>query len=220
MTPLRDVRIVTDDAILEGFLGEPEGSRGLVIFAHGSGSSRLSPRNRYVADVLQDGGMGTLLFGLLTEGEEELDDTTEELRFDVDLLTERLVAGIDWVSGRAETRSLNMGCFGSGPGAAAALGAAARRADRVAAVVSRSGRPDLAPQPPEEISTPTLLIVGGRDHTVLERNLGVLERLPGEKRLQVIRGATHLFEQPGALEKVAELAREWFVEHLGRSGRA
>lgn len=211
-----EVEVQAGDVTLAGNLGVPDAERGLVIFAHGSGSSRFSPRNRYVAGVLQDAGLGTLLFDLLTEEEESVDLRTREYRFDIELLTQRLVASVEWAADDQRTRDLRIGCFGSSTGAAAALGAAGRRPDLVSAAVSRGGRVDLAPVPFHEVRAPTLLIVGELDAPVLEMNRDVLRQLPGQKKLEVVPGATHLFEEEGKLELVAELARDWFLEHLGR----
>lgn len=212
------IEIPLRDAILQGDLAVPDGARGLVLFAHGSGSSRLSPRNRFVARVLQDAGLATLLFDLLTEAEEAVDLRTRELRFDIGLLAERLVGAIDWIGGRNEARGLAIGTFGSSTGAAAALIAAAVRPDAVGAVISRGGRPDLAGGALDRVRAPTLLIVGERDVQVLALNEQAAARLGSEKRIEVVPGATHLFEEPGALERVADLARDWFLAHLGGPG--
>lgn len=201
-------------ASLAGSLAIPEGASGLVLFAHGSGSSRYSPRNRRVAAALQDGGLATLLFDLLTAEEEELDLRTAELRFDIDLLTERVVGAIDWASSQEATGRMPIGLFGSSTGAAAALRAAAERPTRVAAVVSRGGRPDLAEDALPQVRAPTLLIVGGEDAPVIRLNRSASARLVAERELKIIPGATHLFEEPGALEEVARLAREWFQRHF------
>jgi dienelactone hydrolase len=184
------------------------------LFAHGSGSSRFSPRNRYVASVLQSAGLGTLLMDLLTAEEEQRDDLTGELRFDIDLLAMRVVRAVDWLARAEDTRGLRIGCFGSSTGAAAALVAAAERPNEVAAVVSRGGRPDLAAPSLPRVRAPTLLIVGGSDYEVLELNREALAQLSCEKELTIVRGATHLFEEPGALARVATLAAEWFSRHL------
>lgn len=190
------------------------GSLGTVVFAHGSGSSRFSPRNRQVAQRLRRDGLGTLLLDLLTEQEEEVDQRTREHRFDISLLTDRVIAALDWVREQPGLRERGVGLFGSSTGAAAALSAAGERPDQVDAVVSRGGRTDLARVPLEQVSAPTRFIVGGRDPQVLELNQRSLEALGGERDLSVVEGATHLFEEPGALEEVADLAAEWFVEHL------
>jgi len=203
------------DVVLDGDLTVPDGAAGLVIFAHGSGSSRFSPRNRYVARQMQDGGLGTLLFDLLTEREERVDVRTREHRFDIDLLTRRLVGAIDWASGQEETTDLLYGTFGSSTGAAAAIRAAARRSGATGAVVSRGGRVDLAGDDLERVEAPCLFIVGGADHTVLELNREALDRMTCETRLEIVPGAGHLFEGEGDLEQVAGLARGWFAEHLG-----
>jgi putative phosphoribosyl transferase len=199
---------------LEGTLVRPEGARGVVLFAHGSGSSRRSPRNRHVARVLNEAALATLLVDLLTPGEDAVDARTAHLRFDIGLLAERLVAATDWLTGHAETRDLTVGYFGASTGAAAALVAATLRADAVGAIVSRGGRPDLAGPVLALVRAPTLLIVGGRDVQVLALNREAFAQLMCEKRLEIVPGATHLFEDPGALEQVARLAREWFERHL------
>lgn len=199
------------DVTLEGDLRLPEGTQGLVVFAHGSGSSRLSPRNTYVAEVLSEYGLGTLLFDLLTEEE----DRTYETRFDIDLLTSRLDEVTTWLHDRSDTGVLRVGYFGSSTGAAAALRAAARRREDIGAVVSRGGRVDLASDALPIVEAPTLFIVGGADTEVLELNQEGYEAVSCEKELAVIEGAGHLFEGPGELEQVARLAGEWFERHLG-----
>jgi putative phosphoribosyl transferase len=205
-----------EDVELEGTLVVPEAARGVVVFAHGSGSSRFSPRNRYVASVLNEAGIGTLLIDLLSAEEEELDLRTRALRFDVELLAQRLVAGLNWMAADARTGGLAAGIFGASTGAAAALLVAARRPRGVAAVVSRGGRPDLAGPSLAEVRAPTLLIVGSLDHVVLDLNREVMARMTqAEVELETVTGATHLFEEPGTLERVAELARDWFGRHLG-----
>lgn len=204
------VTIPVDGVRLEGELVLPDGATGLVVFAHGSGSSRHSPRNNYVAEVLRAHDLGTLLFDLLTEAE----DQTYETRFDVDLLTARLVAATEWLRGREETRASDIGYFGSSTGAAAALRAAARRGDDIDAVVSRGGRVDLASEQLADVTAATLFVVGGADTQVLELNRDAYERLTGEKELHVVEGAEHLFERPGELEEVAEVAAAWFERHL------
>jgi pimeloyl-ACP methyl ester carboxylesterase len=211
----RPVEIDVGEATLQGDLGVPEGARGLVVFAHGSGSSRLSPRNRFVASVMRDGGLATLLFDLLTEDEEQIDLRTRELRFDIGLLGRRLVGAIDWVGRESAIDQLAIGTFGSSTGAAAALIAAAERPASVRAVVSRGGRPDLAMEVLDRVRAPTLLIVGAHDQAVIPLNEKALAALRCEKKLELVPGATHLFEESGALEQVAALARDWFVEHLG-----
>jgi pimeloyl-ACP methyl ester carboxylesterase len=204
------VSIPVEDVELEGELIVPDGARGLVVFAHGSGSSRKSPRNNFVAEVLRNHGLGTLLFDLLTEEE----DREYETRFDIDLLTGRLLAVTDWLRERDDTGASNVGYFGSSTGAAAALRAAARRGDDVDAVVSRGGRVDLASEQLSEVTAATLFVVGGADSQVLELNREGLERLTCTKELSVVEGAGHLFEGEGEIEEVAELAAEWFAEHL------
>jgi dienelactone hydrolase len=202
---------------LSGDLVLPAGAHGLVVFAHGSGSSRLSPRNQSVARVLQTYGFATLLFDLLTPAEEAIDERTRQFRFDIPLLAERLVHVTDWLSTERDTRWLRVGYFGASTGAAAALIAAARRPPVVHAVVSRGGRPDLAGPALRRVTAPTLLIVGARDDTVIAMNRAALHDLVCKtKRLEIVPGATHLFEEPGALDRVCELALEWFDVHLAR----
>ncbi|MEN6302151.1 MAG: dienelactone hydrolase family protein [Armatimonadia bacterium] len=208
------VQIPAEDAILQGDLALPPQPRGLVIFAHGSGSSRHSPRNRYVAGVLQQAGLGTLLMDLLTVDEEAVDQYTRHLRFDIPLLSGRLVAATDWAKDEEQLRGLNIGYFGASTGAAAAIMAAAQRSDQVKAIVSRGGRPDLAEAALEQIQAATLLLVGDRDYPVIDLNEQAFERMKCEKRLTLVPRATHLFEEPGTLEQVAELAASWFGTHL------
>jgi putative phosphoribosyl transferase len=208
------VRISIPPVFLDGSLALPARARGVVLFAHGSGSSRHSPRNRYVAEVLHQGGLGTLLFDLLTQDEERIDARTAELRFDIPLLARRLVGATDWLASRPDTRDLVVGYFGASTGGGAALVAAAERPGTVGAVVSRGGRPDLAGSALALVRAPTLLIVGGEDTPVILMNREALSQLRCEKKLEIVPGATHLFEEPGTLEAVAELAREWFADHL------
>ena len=210
----RLVRIEAGQVTLEGNLSLPEEARGIVLFAHGSGSSRHSPRNRYVAQVLNEAKLATLLVDLLTPDEEAVDLRTAHLRFDIGLLAGRLVGATDWLTQYPDTRDLRIGYFGASTGAAAALVAAAQRPDAVGAVVSRGGRPDLAGPALTRVRAPTLLIVGGNDFEVIELNRRALALLRCEKRLEIVPGATHLFEEPGALEEVARLAREWFERYL------
>ncbi|HXX67540.1 MAG TPA: phosphoribosyltransferase family protein [Polyangiaceae bacterium] len=214
----RSVRVSTAEAELHGDLAVPHGASGVVLFAHGSGSSRKSRRNRLVARVLQRAGLATLLFDLLTEDEEREDAVDAHLRFDIGLLAQRLVGATDWVTRRDETRGLRVGYFGASTGAAAALIAAVERAGVVDAVVSRGGRPDLAETWLPHVRAPTLLIVGGDDREVLALNRSAFRNLGGPKSLEVVAHATHLFEEPGALERVAELAAGWFGQHLQRAG--
>jgi putative phosphoribosyl transferase len=209
------IEIPADGVLLEGDLIKPPDARGLVVFAHGSGSGRFSPRNRAVSQMLVEAGLATLLMDLLTAAEEAVDLRTRRLRFDIPLLGRRVIAAVDWLADDATTKKLAVGCFGASTGAAAALIAAAERPDRVLAVVSRGGRPDLAGDALRRVTAPTLLIVGGNDYEVLRLNRQALQALPGKARLEVVPGATHLFEEPGALARVAELARDWFVRHLG-----
>lgn len=210
----RDVSLDVGDARLDGALAVAPGGAGLVIFAHGSGSGRLSPRNLQVAGVLNRAGLSTLLFDLLTPDEQALDEPTGALRFDIDLLSARLIGVIDWAQRQPTLAELKIGLFGASTGAAAALGAAAERPGSVAAVVSRGGRPDLALASLPAVTAPTLLIVGGEDGVVIELNRKAAARLRAPHRLEIVPGATHLFPEPGALERVAELTRDWFVEHL------
>ena len=213
-SPERAFQVSTDDTVLDGDLAVPPGAIGVVAFAHGSGSSRFSPRNRRVAAALQAQGLATLLLDLLTPEEEARDDRTRELRFDVGLLARRMVAAIDALAEAAATRSLPIGLFGASTGAAAALLAAAERPAAVAAVVSRGGRPDLANERLPVVRAPTLLIVGARDTPVIGTNRAALEALTCPKALELISDATHLFEEAGALDEVARLAGAWFLRHL------
>jgi pimeloyl-ACP methyl ester carboxylesterase len=210
----QEVDVRAGPALLGGTLGIPENAQGLVLFAHGSGSSRHSPRNRFVAGLLREGGLATLLFDLLTAREDEVDRRTGQLRFEIDLLAERLILATEWALGQAETQSLRMGYFGSSTGAAAALVAVAQKPELAHAVVSRGGRPDLAGPALTKVHAPTLLIVGGDDVPVIDLNRQALARLAGEKEIEIVPGATHLFEEPGALETVAQLARDWFRRYL------
>jgi pimeloyl-ACP methyl ester carboxylesterase len=210
----RLVRVRAGTAELQGNLRIPPAARGIVVFAHGSGSGRHSPRNRFVADVLVNTGLATLLIDLLTQEEEVIDLQTAELRFDIRLLAERLGGVTDWLAGEPSAAGLSTGYFGASTGAAAALIAAADRPDRVRAIVSRGGRPDLAGPVLPRVAQPTLLIVGGEDDVVIDLNRLALRELGGIKQLVIIPGATHLFEEPGALEQVAALAREWFLRYL------
>ena len=210
----RLVRIEAGSVLLEGNLSLPEGARGIVLFAHGSGSSRLSPRNRHVAKLLNQARLATLLVDLLSPEEEAVDLRTAQLRFNIGLLAERLVGITDWLVKDPDAQPLRIGYFGASTGAAAALVAAAERPKMVRAVVSRGGRPDLAGPALAHVEAPTLLIVGGNDLLVIELNRTALAQLRSEKRLVIVPGATHLFEEPGALDEVARLAREWFERYL------
>ena len=212
MTTTRELSIVTPDATLAGELWLPPGAPGIVLFAHGSGSSRLSPRNRYVAGQLVHGGIGTLLFDLLTVAEERRDRVDASLRFDISLLTGRLVAATRWLEGEDWAQALTRGYFGASTGAAAALAASVDC--RVNAIVSRGGRPDLAGPALQRVTAPTLLIVGSRDPLVIELNERALAQLGGEAQLEIVPGATHLFEEPGTLEQAASLATAWFRRWL------
>jgi len=211
----REVRVSAGPVTLEGSLGIPNGVGGVVLFAHGSGSGRHSPRNRYVAGVLREANLATLLIDLLTEDEEEVDLRTTRLRFDIGLLARRLVGATDWLVQNPDTEQLRIGYFGASTGAGAALVAAAERPNEVGAIVSRGGRPDLAGDALPLVKAPTLLIVGGNDEPVIGMNEEALARMRAVKRLQIVPGASHLFEEPGALEEVARLATGWFARHLG-----
>ena len=210
------VQVPVDGRILQADFAVPESACGVVLFVHGSGSSRHSPRNRYVAQVLQEAGLATLLMDLLTPEEEAFDAQTATLRFDIELLSGRLAEATGWLLDQPQTAQLRIGYFGASTGAAAALVAAAELPVLIAAVVSRGGRPDLAGKALRRVAAPTLLIVGGRDSTVLELNRKAFAELPGEKKLEIVPGATHLFEEPGSLESVAQLARNWFAFYLNR----
>lgn len=211
-----DVEIPAEGESLAGDLEIPDGAIGLVAFAHGTGSGRFSPRNQQVAAALRSRGLGTLLMDLLTPEEEAVDRATAHLRFDIGLLSERMIAAVDWLIREAnpEGPTLPVGLFGASTGAAAALVAAAERPDDVRAVVSRGGRPDLAADVLPSVRAPTLLIVGGNDPIVLKLNRESMEEMAAEVQLHVAPGATHLFEEPGALEEVARLAGDWFALHL------
>lgn len=216
------MRIKTDQLIyvgrgdlqLEGQLSIPQGAQGVVLFAHGSGSSRFSPRNQFVAEQLREDGLGTLLIDLLSEWESQ--DRSKV--FDINLLAERLLMTTDWIHSQDETRDLNIGYFGASTGAAAALQAAARKGPQIGAVVSRGGRPDLALPYLKDVKAPVLLIVGGDDYPVISMNQQAYDLLPGIKEMKIVPGATHLFEEHGALEQVAELAGDWFARYLGTPG--
>ena len=208
------VRIPVVGVVLDADVVMPPNARGVVLFAHGSGSGRHSPRNRYVADELQGAGLATVLADLLTADEEQVDERTGELRFNVPLLAVRVAALADWVTDQERTAGLPVGLFGASTGAAAALVAAAARPSTVAAVVSRGGRPDLAGEFLRLVRQPTLLIVGERDPAVLDLNRQAARLLAGEVRLEIVPGASHLFAEPGTLEQVARLARDWFARHL------
>jgi pimeloyl-ACP methyl ester carboxylesterase len=209
----REVTVYANEAPLPGKLHVPPEATGIVLFAHGSGSSRFSHRNRFVAGALRNAGLATLLFDLLTEEENQIDSMTAELRFDIPLLTGRLGGAVQWVQTQDDIRRLPIGLFGASTGAAAALSVAARAPDAVRAVVSRGGRPDLAGDALGLVTAPTLLIVGADDTTVLALNNAAQRQLP-QAELAVVPGATHLFEEPHALEQVANLARDWFRRHL------
>lgn len=211
---IEPIEIQTGIARIHGDLTIPDEAEGLVLFAHGSGSSRLSPRNRHVASILQQADHATLLFDLLSNEEEVLDERTRELRFDIELLTKRLLVATDWVRENDLTKNLKLGYFGSSTGAAAAIQAAAARPTDVQAVVSRGGRPDLAGRALLLLKTPILLIVGGWDDQVLELNQTAFEQIYCHKKLEIVPAATHLFEEPGKLDIVAKLACDWFTRYL------
>lgn len=213
----RAVRVEADAVVLDGNLCIPDGASGIVVFVHGSGSSRHSPRNQFVADVLNTAGLGTLLFDLLTQQEENIDIRTAQWRFNIDLLSRRVVEMTKWLGRNPVVSSkLKVGYFGASTGAAAALAAASRLPDVVKAVVSRGGRPDLAGVALSHVVAPTLLIVGERDQIVADLNYQALELLPASttKSMEIVLGATHLFEETGTLEQVAELACGWFRKYL------
>lgn len=208
------VTVATPDAALPGNLVVPGNAQSVVLFAHGSGSSRFSSRNRHVAGVLNEAGLGTLLFDLLTEDENEADQETRRHRFDIALLTRRLTAAVDWMGTEPATQNVPLGLFGASTGAAAALATAAERPGAVKAVVSRGGRPDLAEHALPNVKAPTLLIVGQKDDAVIGMNQEAARQLTVEHRVAIVPGASHLFEEPGALNEAAELARDWFLEYL------
>jgi putative phosphoribosyl transferase len=213
---MSEVQIHAGRRVLSGNLNIPRDASALVLFAHGSGSSRHSPRNQFVARTLNDTGLATLLFDLLTQEEEAIDMGTRELRFNINLLAERLVHATKWAKQQSQTRDLRIGYFGSSTGGAAALVAAVDVPHDVGAVVSRGGRPDLAGEALPKVQASTLLIVGGNDDIVIELNEQARDRMRCEAKLEIVPGATHLFEEPGTLEKVAQLASDWFSRHLTR----
>jgi len=215
---MNEVRIPAGRAMLDGNLTIVAQAKGLVLFAHGSGSSRHSPRNQFVARTLNDAGLATLLFDLLTSEEESVDVYTREHRFDIGLLAERLVYATKWAKQQKQTKDFRIGYFGSSTGGGAALVAAAELPDDIGAVVSRGGRPDLAGDALPKVEAPTLLIVGGDDHVVIELNEQARAQMKCECKIEIVPGATHLFEEPGALEQVAKLASEWFLLHIARNG--
>jgi putative phosphoribosyl transferase len=217
MSKSEDVRIPAGPATLDGNLTIVDQAKGLILFAHGSGSSRHSPRNQFVARTLNEASLATLLFDLLTPEEESADLYTGEHRFDIGLLAERLGFATKWAKEQTKMRDLSLGYFGSSTGGAAALVAAAEFPNEIGAVVSRGGRPDLAGAALSKVKAPTLLIVGGEDHVVIELNEEARAQMKCEVKIQIIPGATHLFEEPGALEQVAKLASDWFVTHLRAS---
>ncbi|MGD0070923.1 MAG: dienelactone hydrolase family protein [Candidatus Bathyarchaeia archaeon] len=208
------VRIPVGSVVVEGNLTVPSGAKGVVLFAHGSGSSRFSPRNQYVAKQFNKARIGTLLFDLLTNEEDQEDIETAEYRFNINLLAERLIGATEWLNKDLDTKNIVFGYFGASTGAAAALIAAAKLPNDVAAVVSRGGRPDLAANYLPRVVAPTLLLVGGLDTVVIELNRQAMEQMSAEKKLIIIPGATHLFEEPGKLEEVAKLSTDWFLRYL------
>jgi len=210
----RAVRIPAGEVTLEGELAVPESAQGIVLFAHGSGSSRHSPRNQFVAEAIRSKGVGTLLFDLLTKDEEASDERTRQLRFDIGLLAERLLDATDWIKRQDDTANLRAGYFGASTGGGAALVAAAEIGEEIGAVISRGGRPDLARAALSRVISPTLLIVGGLDGMVIELNQEALAKLRCKKELKILPGATHLFEEPGKLEEVSRLAADWFHQYL------
>jgi putative phosphoribosyl transferase len=210
----RAVQIPAGRAMLDGDLAISDNPTGIVLFAHGSGSSRFSPRNRHVAGILQVAGLATLLMDLLTPQEERVDALSGHLRFDIGLLADRLLHATDWVRGQHEMQDVAIGYFGASTGGGAALVAAAERPELVRAVVSRGGRPDLAGSALARVQAPTLLIIGGQDLPVIEMNQAALRQLQSQARLEIVPGATHLFEEPGTLDQVADLARDWFLRYL------
>src|SRR5438874_3104581 len=216
---MNEVRIPAGRAMLDGNLTLVDEKKALVLFVHGSGSSRHSPRNQFVAHTLNDAGLATLLFDLLTRDEESVDIYTREHRFDIGLLAERLVYATKWAKEQKETRDLRIGYFGSSTGGGAALVAAAELPNEVGAVVSRGGRPDLAGDALPKVEAPTLLIVGGEDRVVIDLNEQARAQMKCECKIDIVPGATHLFEEPGALEQAAKLASDWFVKHLIRTGK-
>jgi putative phosphoribosyl transferase len=209
----REIEILLGSLTLKGILSLPQGATGLVLFVHGSGSSRFSSRNRYVAQTIDTANLATLLFDLLSQEEEKIDQITAELRFDIGLLTERVIRVTSWLRRNNDTKALTIGYFGASTGAAAALAAAAEL-DKIGAVVSRGGRPDLVEELLPQVTAPTLLIVGGNDGPVIEMNRRAFLQLQTTKEMKIVPGASHLFEEPGALEEVARLATEWFRRYL------
>lgn len=209
-----EVQIQTPKTVIKGDLSMPPEPSGIVIFAHGSGSSRLSPRNKYVAQILQDAGIATLLMDLLSEQEDQLDIYLKKLRFDIPLLAGRVDTATEWIQNNDKTSKLPIGYFGASTGAAAALVASIQRPETIGAIVSRGGRPDLADKILSEVKPPTLLIVGSKDTDILKKNQAAFNKLNSEKKLIIVPGASHLFEEPGKMEEVAEHAKTWFQEHL------
>lgn len=214
-----EVLVQSGEVSLEGTLAIPQDAQSIVVFAHGSGSSRFSERNRHVADALNQAGLATLLFDLLTAEEHQVDQITRELRFDIGLLATRLTGAVDWLEQQSQTSQYRIGLFGASTGAAAALITAAERPDRIATVVSRGGRPDLAGQALGQVQASVLLIVGGQDFAVIDMNRQAARSLQTQHHIEIVPGATHLFEEPGKLEQVAKLAQDWFKSHLVQTSR-
>ena len=208
------VEITINEKTIKGDLTIPKESQGIVLFAHGAGSSRNSPRNNFVAEELQNKNLATLLIDLLTEKEKEIDRITREIRFDIDLLADRLIGTVDWLSNSEKTKSHNIGIFGSSTGAAGGLIAAAKRGEKVITVVSRGGRVDMASEFFSEVKVPVLCIVGGRDRQVLSLNRQAIDQMSTKAKLEIVEDAGHLFEEPGALEEVAKLSVNWYLHHL------
>jgi putative phosphoribosyl transferase len=217
MQLMQEIRIPAGRVILSGVLTVPENALLTVLFAHGSGSSRYSPRNQFVAETLHDAGLATLLFDLLTADEEEDDLDTRRFRFDIGLLAKRLTQTSDWLAHQDAVQGLDMGYFGASTGAAAALMAASERPVRIRAIVARGGRPDLAGEALPRVRAPSLFIVGGADAAVLELNHWAMQRMTTSAKLEIVPGATHLFKEPGTLKQVARLATRWFLQHAGSS---
>lgn len=213
MKESKEIEIKVDNFVLKGNLNVPENAKAIVLFVHGSGSGRFSPRNQYVAEVFNGAGFATLLMDLLTEEEEKIDEQTRELRFDIEFLADRVISATKWLWKNLKTKNLGIGYFGSSTGAGAALVAAVKLPE-IKTVVSRGGRPDLAMSHLKKVKSSVLLIVGGDDVSVIEMNKEALKELNTEKKIQIISGATHLFEEPGKLEEVAKLAADWFKKHL------
>ena len=213
-TLIKEIEITADKVVLKGNLSIPKNAKAIILFAHGSGSSRFSPRNQYVAQVLHKAGLATLLMDLLTKEEELIDEQTGELRFNIEFLADRLIGATKWLKKNSKTKNLAVGYFGSSTGAGAALIAAAKYPTDIKTIVSRGGRPDLAMPYLKKVKASVLLIVGGNDTPVIGMNEEAMKQLSVEKKLEIVPGATHLFEEPGKLEEVAQLAADWFTKHM------